>query len=186
MEKPQVHYDKDKLEKSFVGPEMPILPGFRFKVITIGVDEKGDPNKWNTETINKNNSFASFQSISRISAKMKTEKIALLGSHNKQHHVYSGMEYDDVVFKKGILSSDMNLSTPFLMSVQNLASKDHLVYKLDLIIVAFDQKDKPKYALKLDRCFPTAWEMGEFNAETGELLIESVTYSVASVTELPI
>ncbi|KXX68967.1 phage tail protein [Flammeovirga sp. SJP92] len=183
---PPVRYNKDELNESFVGPSVPVLAGFRFKVITIGKKPNGEIQNWDEDTINTNQAFASFQSISRISAKMKTEKISLLGVNNRQFHVHSGVEYDDVVFKKGILSSEMNLSTPFLASIQEMSTTDYRVNKLNLIVVAFDQKDSPVYALKLGRCFPTAWEMGEFNAETGELLIESVTYSVATVEELQI
>ncbi|ANQ52259.1 phage tail protein [Flammeovirga sp. MY04] len=161
-------------------PTQPLIPGFRFKVVTITEDDKTD-----SKAIEKN-SFASFQSISRINAKIKTEKVALLGSNNRQLHVHNGVEFDDVVFKKGILSGDINLSEPFLSGIVNMSKDKYRVQKMDLIVVALDQKDNPAYAVKLKRCFPTAWEMGEFNAETGQLLIESVTYSVGRIEEVSI
>lgn len=159
-----------------------LLTGYRFRVVIIddydNKKEKGNKLKNLANGALNHTPIASFSSISKITAKRVTEKVSILGVNDKQSMLSKGMEFDDVTFKKGVfVNLTKNLGGELLGSMVNLNSSNFYVDKYNLLVIAVNQNDIPMFALVLVNCFPKAVEFGEFNAEKGELLMESVTYS---------
>ncbi|MBB6458854.1 phage tail protein [Flammeovirga kamogawensis] len=163
-----------------------ILTGYRFNVIVLDdFNEKVDMQeglKMFGQT-----PIASFQSISKITAKRVTERVNILGSNDRQMLLAKGVEFDDVTFKKGVFSSPHNnVGGEILESMVNSGTGNYVIRKFNLLIVALNQSGVPLFSIVLVNCFPKAVEFGDFNAEKGEILMESVTYTVEYIKQISI
>lgn len=135
--------------------------GFRFKVTFNGI---GD------------NSSYPFQSISMLNKTNKSVLIANGGDNTRQYKLPSSNQYKDVKLVRGLMKNDVDL----LQWLENLGVNSS--GRLNPVIVVIelrdvDEKNKINTIEKwsLYDCFPTSFLLGEFNAQKGQVVLETIT-----------
>jgi len=111
-----------------------------------------------------------FQSISGMNSTINTEtKITEGGENLFEHKLPTRMTYGDLVLKRGmVIGSPLNIEFNLAMSLMKFTPGNVLVMLLNA-------DSTPIAGWQFLNAYPTKWEVSELNAESGKVMIETMT-----------
>jgi phage tail-like protein len=125
---------------------------------------------------------ARFQSVSGLDVRLDTEEIKEGGENRFTHAVPTRRKYTDLTLKRGLLSpsagsaiTDWCLKAFEEMKVMPVNLEVHLLDEQHQILMSWDVR----------HVRPKSWKVAEFNAERGEVLIETIEMSYNSFSFKP-
>lgn len=138
--------------------------GFHFKVSFLKGSNDNIPHEFQ-------NSDVSFQSVSGLDVSLNTEAYKEGGENRFEHVMPVRTKYGKLTLKRGfLLPSQSGLTKWFQDAFQNMKVRPIQTVVVELL--------NPEHASlqkwTLAHVFPTSWKVAEFNAERGEVLIETL------------
>lgn len=109
-----------------------------------------------------------FQSVSGLSATLETDSLREGGENRFEHKLPTRSSYGDITLKRGFTTSSELLKW-FNSTMQTLE-----VHPTDLNISLLNDRSEPSITWKLTHAFPKKWAIGDFNAETSAIAIETL------------
>jgi phage tail-like protein len=109
-----------------------------------------------------------FQEVSGLYVSVGTEDYPEGGQNRFVHKLPKGTSYDNLVLKRGVVKGSK------LVEWCNKTVEELQFEPMDVLVSLLDEKGKPLYAWNIVHAFPTKWSFEGLNAESGELLIESM------------
>lgn len=116
-----------------------------------------------------------FQQVSGLSYKMDKSEFREGGQLGNPHTLFNKVDFPELVLKRGILISHSQVSSWFDTAMETLTC-----HPLQVLVSLLNEKGLPNRAWLVDTAFPTAWELGELNAEQNTMAIETLTLSYES------
>ena len=112
-----------------------------------------------------------FKSISGLTMSLNTEPLSEGGENRFQHKLPSRASYSDVTLKRGFFAN-----TGLYKWCKNAI--EHFEFTpLTVLISLLDEEHNPVFSWRVFNAIPVKWEVGEFNAESNEVVIESIVLS---------
>ncbi len=127
--------------------------GFYFRVKFLDISEEID---------------TKFQEVSGLTVTVGTEDYVEGGQNRFVHKLPKGTTYDNLVLKRGIVKGSK------LVNWCNQTMESLEIKPMDVLISLLDEKGEPLYSWDVVHAFPTKWAFEGLNAESGELLIETM------------
>lgn len=120
----------------------------------------------------------SFQSVSGLSVETEFEEIKEGGQRRFTHQLPVRTKYADLVLKRGLYLSS-NLTKWF-----RKAFDDFQYEPIDLEVILLNDLHAPLKVWSFQHALPKKLEISSFNAESSEIVIETLTLSYQSFKEL--
>ncbi len=137
--------------------------GFHFAVTFNGLKEDGID--------------ARFQSVSGLDVRLDTEEIKEGGENRFTHVVPTRRKYADLTLKRGLLSPSAGSAiTDWCLK----AFEEMKVIPINLGVHLLDEQHQILMSWEVRHVRPKSWKVAEFNAERGEVLIETIEMSYNS------
>ena len=138
--------------------------GFHFKVTFLKVASDTIDHEFNDADIR-------FQSVSGLDVQLTTESYKEGGENRFEHVMPQRTKYGKLTLKRGfLLPSQSGLSKWFQEAFQNMKVKPLQTVVVELL----NENHTTLQKWTLAHVFPTSWKVAEFNAERGEVLIETL------------
>ncbi|HVI44768.1 MAG TPA: phage tail protein [Chitinophaga sp.] len=110
-----------------------------------------------------------FQSVSGLNFQMQTESFREGGENRFEHVIPVRNKCTDLVLRRGIFKpSDSSISKWCLDAFKNFSFSP-----VDLVVSLLDEKHQPLMTWKVHRAWPKNWKVADFNADKGEVVIET-------------
>ncbi len=129
------------------------------------------------EGFNKETDF-NFQSVTGLDVSITMETKREAGENRFVHHVPKDVTYTDLVLKRGVFRPSESDITDWF----NKAIREFRFSPRNIQISLLDEKHEPLMVWNVVHALPKTWKMPEFNAEKGEVLIESMTLAYSYFT----
>lgn len=113
-----------------------------------------------------------FQEVSGLEAKIKTRSAAATLSHRLTP---IGVEYGDLELQRGMV-----LGSYLMHQVINTFNTFKFT-RSDVLLTIFSEIGAPTIAYLFSEAYPINWKVGKLNANTEDILIESLTLTYARV-----
>ena len=110
-----------------------------------------------------------FQSVSGLTVNINTESFKEGGENRFAHELPISLKFEDLKLKRGLKPAPSPL-TKWCEQV----FEDFKFRPLNLVIVLMDENHLPLHSWTVVNAFPIKYEIGEFNAETASVVIESL------------
>ena len=120
---------------------------------------------------------ARFQSVSGLDVRLDTEEIKEGGENRFTHVVPTRRKYSDLTLKRGLMSPSAGSE---ITSWCLKAFEDMKVIPVNLEVHLLDEKHQILMSWDVRHVRPKSWKVAEFNAERGEVLIETIEMSYNS------
>lgn len=136
------------------------LTGFHFKASFLGLPGEAPVD-------------VRFRSISGLAMTMNTETLSEGGENRFQHKLPTRAIYEDITLRRGFF-----VNTGLFKWCKNAI--EHFEFApLTVLISLLNEAHEPTFSWRVFNAIPTKWELTEFNAESNEIVIESIvlTYS---------
>jgi len=125
-----------------------------------------------------NTSDIRFQSVTGLDSTIETETVKEGGLNQFTHVVPVRRKYGPLVLKRGLLIADDSPVTQWLQQ----AFYDEIIVPMDTVMVSLlsdgnsvgSSSHDPMLSWTLGHVWPLSWKIGELNAETGAVLIETL------------
>lgn len=113
----------------------------------------------------------SFQSVTGLDVQIEKEALKEGGENRFEHQMPGRTKYTSLTLKRGVIKpKESGLSTWCQKAFQ-----DKIIKPLEIVNVQLlDENAKPLMQWQLSHVWPVSWKVGEFNAERGEVLIETL------------
>ena len=111
----------------------------------------------------------SFQSVSGLSVTVETESYAEGGENRFVHEIPKGLKFSTLTLKRGLKSAPSSVANWCEDAYEQFVFK-----RLNLIIVLLSENHIPIKTWNVVGAYPIKYELGEFNAETQSILIETL------------
>ena len=122
----------------------------------------------------------SFQEVSGLEVEMELEEISEGGVNNFKHRLPKTIKYNNLVLKKGMVTS----GSPFLSwckdIMQDETNFDSAIDTKDVLVDLLDEKDKPVMTWNVKNAFPVKVQMSNFNSTENALAVETVELAFQS------
>jgi len=112
-----------------------------------------------------------FQSISGINAEVSIEEYHEGGENRFKHKLPNPASYPNLVMKRGMLIGSQ-LMQWFKDSVENYAFEAH-----DITVILLNGDHITIQGWNFIKAWPVKWDISEFNAEQGTIVIESIEFA---------
>lgn len=110
-----------------------------------------------------------FQSVSGLNVQFDTESYKEAGENRFEHVVPTRTKYPDLVLKRGIFRPKDSGITKWCQD-----AFDNMKFKpLNIDVILLGQKHEPLMIWQVIHAYPKNWKLSDFNAEKGEVLIET-------------
>ncbi|MDY0961159.1 phage tail protein [Massilia sp. CFBP9026] len=117
----------------------------------------------------------SFQEVSGIGGEMQVEEVPEGGETRFVHRLPTGVKYKPLVLKRGVASAGSALAQWCRMTLEGgLGSQ---IRTAPVSVYLLDEQGDPLRAWLFSDAYPTQWEMGNFDAMTSAVAIETITLS---------
>jgi phage tail-like protein len=111
----------------------------------------------------------SFQSVGGLSVDVETESYAEGGENRFVHEIPKGLKFSTLVLKRGLKSA------PSVVSKWCEDAYENFVFKpVNIIISLLDSHHLPIHNWSVIGAYPTRYEIDEFNAEKGQVVIQTL------------
>ncbi|HLX65609.1 MAG TPA: phage tail protein [Puia sp.] len=112
-----------------------------------------------------------FQSVTGLDSVLETESVKEGGENRFTHVIPVRRRYGPLILKRGILLPSDSQLTEWLQT----AFEDEVVIPRDTVVITLlNESHKPLMYWKINNVWPLSWKVGELNAETGNVLIETL------------
>ncbi len=125
-----------------------------------------------------------FQEVSGISTELQTEEIEAGGENNKVYKVPKKVSHPDLSLKRGTMASGSSIlkwieDTLGAGLASPITTKTITVKLLDVT-----QKDNVLIHWQFENAYPIGWEVGSLNAQSSEILIETLKFTYSKMTRM--
>jgi phage tail-like protein len=134
------------------------IVGFHFRVVFYGLSSQNEVDM-------------GFQSVSGLDVEMKTETYNEGGENRFSHRLPGRIKYSTLVLRRGIHSPEDSALTQWL---QDAFQNQHIVPLKNVQVDLLNENHEVLMRWDLYHVWPISWEVGELNAEKGEVLIETL------------
>lgn len=114
----------------------------------------------------------SFQSVSGLNVNVEMETYREGGENRFVHHLPTGTSYPDLVLKRGLF---LDAQITGLMPWVRKAVEDFQFEPINLTVSLLNESHIPLYNWYVVGAIPKSLQIGEFNAETSSVVIETLT-----------
>jgi phage tail-like protein len=115
---------------------------------------------------------ASFQEVSGISATINVEELYEGGENRYVHKLPKSINYSPLQLKRGLVSS-LSAMGEWCKETFESGFEQKIVTK-DVIVSLLDEENLPLMAWAFMGAFPTKWNVSNFNAQTNDIVVESM------------
>lgn len=134
------------------------IVGFHFRVIFEGL-------------LGADGIDVSFQSVTGLDVQIEKEALKEGGENRFEHQMPGRSKYTSLTLKRGIIKpKESGLSTWCQKAFQDKIIEPLAIVNVQLL----DENAKRLMQWQLSHVWPVSWKIGEFNAERGEVLIETL------------
>ncbi|MDH7460650.1 phage tail protein [Chitinophagaceae bacterium 26-R-25] len=113
-----------------------------------------------------------FQSVTGLDSTLETETIKEGGENRFEHVIPVRRKYGPLILKRGILTPSASGITRWL---QDVFENEKIVPKRSVTIKLLNQDHTTSLMYwTISNVWPRSWKIGELNAETGNILIETL------------
>ncbi len=130
--------------------------GFHFQVTFKGISEEIDTR---------------FQEVTGLTVTVNTEDVEEGGQNRFVHKLPKSTSYDSLVLKRGIIK-DSKLVAWCRKAVEELKFEPK-----DILVSLLNENHKELCSWNIVHAYPTKWAFSGLNAESGELLIETMEFN---------
>jgi len=134
------------------------IVGFHFRVAFYGLSSQNDVDM-------------GFQSVSGLDKKMVTNTYSEGGENRFSHRLPCRIKNSSLVLRRGIISPKDSALTQWL---QGAFQNQHIVPLKNVQVDLLNENHEVLMRWDLYHVWPISWEVGELNAEKGEVLIETL------------
>ncbi len=111
----------------------------------------------------------SFQSVSGLSVTVETEAYTEGGENRFVHEIPKGLKFSTLTLKRGLKTAPSSITKWCEEAYESFAFKP-----LNLIVMLLSEKHIPIKSWNVVGAYPVKYELGDFNAETNSVLIETL------------
>lgn len=115
----------------------------------------------------------SFQEVSGLSATVQTETIQAGGVNNFVYKVPKGVEYSNLVLKRGLVTLSSELQTWCEDTIKNDDSLFQYEYK-NITLMLLNHYHEPIKSWKLTNAYPVKYEISGFDAMSSKIMVENI------------
>ncbi len=112
-----------------------------------------------------------FQSVTGLDATIDTETVREGGENRFEHVIPTRRKYGPLVLKRGLLSPSQSAITRWL---KQAFDNERIVPMDTLQIILLNESHNALMQWTVNNVWPRSWKLGELNAETGAILIETL------------
>ena len=109
-----------------------------------------------------------FQSVVGLSVDMQTESIKEGGEHRFEHVLPIRTKYGKLVMKRGLAKNSK------LIQWCSEAFQTLVIYPKDVLVYLLNDQHEPLVTWNVVQAWPKKWSVSDFNAEKGDLVIETL------------
>jgi phage tail-like protein len=118
-----------------------------------------------------------FKSVSGLNVTVKNDKIKEGGENRFVHTLPSGISYEPIILKRGVLKpKDSGLTQWCQMAFQEF----NFVPLETVDVIVLDDRHNPILRWKLSHVIPLKWKISKLNAQKSEILIETLVLKYAN------
>lgn len=172
----------NNLLKNLLFPLPPAAYHFDVKLIDDLLGQPLDPKRILLASA-KAMSEAGFQEVSGFSATMGTEPITEGGENKFIHNVPTQVTYPNLQLKRGAVTRPSALN---MWCEECLLQAKYPIETKIIVLTLLDVNHIPLMVWKFDKAYPVKYEVAGFNAESNQLLIESIEIAYQKVEKIPI
>ena len=110
-----------------------------------------------------------FQSVSGLNFQMQTDTLREGGENRFEHVIPMRNKCTDLVLRRGIFKPGESTVSQWCID----AFKNFSFSPIDLIITLLNEQHQPLMTWKVHRAWPKNWKVADFNADKGEVVIET-------------
>ena len=121
-----------------------------------------------------------FQKVSGLSAKITTESVAEGGENRFAHRLPKPITYENLKMERGMLVGS-ELITWFRDAIEGF-----IFDPKDILVTLLNEKHEPLESWNFIKAWPSSWSIGEFDAEGGKIVIESIEFSYQYFTRVEV
>jgi len=114
-----------------------------------------------------------FREVSGLNAQLQTESLKEGGENTFEHTMPVRVKYTDVVLKRGVVSAGQSALTRWLKD----GYENFRFQPKDFMVQLLNENHEPLMVWKVVHALPKNWKFSDFNAERGEVLIETLELS---------
>ena len=119
-----------------------------------------------------------FKNISGLTMSLDTEPLSEGGENRFQHKLPTRAAYSDITLKRGFFGN-----TGLYKWCKNAI--EHFEFTpLTVLISLLNEEHQPTVSWRVFNAIPVKWEITEFNAESNEVVIESIVLSYSYFTSV--
>ncbi|WP_046755826.1 phage tail protein [Kordia jejudonensis] len=111
----------------------------------------------------------SFQSVSGLSVTVETEAYTEGGENRFVHEIPKGLKFSTLTLKRGLKAAPSSITKWCEDAYESFTFKP-----LNLIVMLLNEKHIPIKSWNIVGAYPIKYELGDFNAETNSILIETL------------
>jgi phage tail-like protein len=112
-----------------------------------------------------------FQEVSGLSVTMNTESVTEGGQNRYVHKLPTRPNYSDITLKRGLFMSSL------LVEWVRKGIEDYDFEPVNVLITLLNDMHIPVFGWHVINAIPVKWEVSSLNAESSQLVIESMTLS---------
>jgi len=111
----------------------------------------------------------SFQSVTGLSVSVETENYKEGGENRYVHDIPTGLKFSTLTLKRGLKS----IPSPLTKWCEGVY-EDFKFKPLNLIVLLLDENHLPIHRWSVIDAYPIKYEIGEFNAETAGIVLQTL------------
>jgi len=112
-----------------------------------------------------------FQSITGLDSTIDSETVKEGGENRFEHVIPTRRKYGPLILKRGFLDASASGITNWL---KEAFDNENFITMETVDIFLLSEEHKPMVQWTINNVWPRSWKIGEFNAERGEVLIETL------------
>jgi phage tail-like protein len=152
-------FDSNSIEVPQIFPDLPL--GFRFSVVFFALGVLPNPLD------------IRFQKVRGLSATVQTVELPAGGQNLYTQKLPTGIKYENLVLERGVL-----LGSPLTMEI-NVAFSLFRFRPSNVLVTLLDQRGIPTSAWFFFKAYPVRWSTGDLDANSKEVLIETIELAYA-------
>ena len=124
----------------------------------------------------------SFKEVSGLVMEMGTEEIAEGGQNSFKHRVPTGAKYQNLVLKRGLTSSQSDLSNWCKETIGGGLAET--ITTKTVVVKLLNENGAPLKSWNIVNAWPVKWDIASFNSMNNEIVIETLEFSFSYFKQL--